>query len=139
MHANLVILLLALAIGLQPVSTDLYLPGLPGLAKDLHASVAMVQYTLTGLLLAFELVSNRQTMAPLPVAMNAHAELVEDAYSRGLIIYSRRTRGGLEGDHFMICPPLTVSDSEIAEILDGLDSSLQAFSSRHGLLFEAVS
>ena len=53
MHANLVILLLALAIGLQPVSTDLYLPGLPGLAKDLHASVAMVQYTLTGLLLAF--------------------------------------------------------------------------------------
>jgi len=53
MHANLVILLLALSIGLQPVSTDLYLPGLPGLAKDLNASVAMVQYTLTGLLLAF--------------------------------------------------------------------------------------
>ena len=53
MHANLVILLLALAIGLQPVSTDLYLPSLPGLASDLHASVGMVQYTLTGLLLAF--------------------------------------------------------------------------------------
>lgn len=53
MHAYLVILLLSLAIGLQPVSTDLYLPALPGLALDLHASVAMVQYTLTGLLLAF--------------------------------------------------------------------------------------
>ncbi|MFM7801057.1 MAG: multidrug effflux MFS transporter [Limnohabitans sp.] len=53
MHANLVILLLALAIGLQPVSTDLYLPCLPGLANDLSASVGMVQYTLTGLLLAF--------------------------------------------------------------------------------------
>jgi len=53
MHANLVILLLALAIGLQPVSTDLYLPSLPGLAADLKASVGMVQYTLTGLLLAF--------------------------------------------------------------------------------------
>jgi len=53
MHANLVILLLALAIGLQPVSTDLYLPSLPGLATDLKASVGMVQYTLTGLLLAF--------------------------------------------------------------------------------------
>ena len=53
MHANLVILLLALSIGLQPVSTDLYLPALPGLAADLHASVGMVQYTLTGLLLAF--------------------------------------------------------------------------------------
>ncbi|NDC60549.1 MAG: MFS transporter [Betaproteobacteria bacterium] len=53
MHALLVIVLLSLAIGLQPVSTDLYLPGLPGLAADLQASVSMVQYTLTGLLLAF--------------------------------------------------------------------------------------
>jgi len=53
MHAYLVILLLSLSIGLQPVSTDLYLPALPGLALDLHASVGMVQYTLTGLLLAF--------------------------------------------------------------------------------------
>ncbi len=53
MHAYLVILLLSLSIGLQPVSTDLYLPALPGLALDLHASVSMVQYTLTGLLLAF--------------------------------------------------------------------------------------
>ncbi|MSQ65618.1 MAG: Bcr/CflA family efflux MFS transporter [Limnohabitans sp.] len=53
MHTNLVILLLALSIGLQPVSTDLYLPALPGLAADLKASVGMVQYTLTGLLLAF--------------------------------------------------------------------------------------
>ncbi len=53
MHPYLVILLLSLGIGLQPVSTDLYLPALPGLALDLNASVSMVQYTLTGLLLAF--------------------------------------------------------------------------------------
>ena len=53
MHPNLVILLLSLSIGLQPVSTDLYLPGLPGMALDLQASVGMVQYTLSGLLLAF--------------------------------------------------------------------------------------
>ena len=42
MHPNLVILLLSLSIGLQPVSTDLYLPGLPGMALDLQASVGMV-------------------------------------------------------------------------------------------------
>lgn len=53
MPTYVVIALLSLAIGLQPVSTDLYLPGLPGLAKDLSASVSQVQYTLTGLLLAF--------------------------------------------------------------------------------------
>jgi adenosylmethionine-8-amino-7-oxononanoate aminotransferase len=86
-----------------------------------------------GLLLAFELVSDRSNMKPLPAGMNAHVELVEEAYRRGLIIYSRRTRGGLEGDHFMVCPPLTVSDSEIAEILEGLDLSLKAFASNHGL------
>ena len=30
--------------------------------------------------------------------------LVDIAYARGLIIYSRRTRGGVEGDHFLVCP-----------------------------------
>jgi adenosylmethionine-8-amino-7-oxononanoate aminotransferase len=86
-----------------------------------------------GLLLAFELVSDRGTMAPLPAALNAHVEVVEEAYQRGLIIYSRRTRGGLEGDHFMVCPPLTVNDTEIAEILQGLDASLEAFARKHAL------
>jgi adenosylmethionine-8-amino-7-oxononanoate aminotransferase len=86
-----------------------------------------------GLLLAFELVADRDTMTPLPTGLNAHVEVVEEAYQRGLIIYSRRTRGGLEGDHFMVCPPLTVSDSEIAEILDGLDASLLAFASKNRL------
>jgi hypothetical protein len=55
-----------------------------------------------------------------------------------LIIYSRRTRGGLEGDHFMVCPPLTVSDGEIAEILEGLDLSLGAFAHKHGLASAAA-
>ncbi len=91
-----------------------------------------------GLLLAFELVAERQTMKPLPVSLNAHVELVEQAYQRGLIIYSRRTRGGLEGDHFMICPPLTINDAEIAEILNGLDDSLQAFAQGQGLNSRAL-
>ncbi len=58
-----------------------------------------------GLLLAFELVSDRETLKPLPVRDDAYIKLVEHAYERGLIIYSRRTRGGREGDHFLVCPP----------------------------------
>src|SRR5690606_27048130 len=58
-----------------------------------------------GLLLAFELVSDKETMQPLPKDLNAHSRLVDIAYDKGLIIYSRRTRGGLEGDHFLVCPP----------------------------------
>ena len=90
------------------------------------------------LALAFELVADRDTMAPLPASLNAHQRLVDEAYSRGLIIYSRRTRGGLEGDHFMVCPPLTISDSEIGEVLDGLDASMQAFVSQCDLGPRAV-
>lgn len=89
-----------------------------------------------GLLLAFELGRDRETMAPLPVEMNGFAELVEDAYARELIIYSRRTRGGLKGEHFMICPPLIVEDAHIGEILDKLTGALDAFAARHGLPVE---
>jgi len=86
-----------------------------------------------GLLLAFELVSDAGTMAPLPKEFDAHIHLVEEAYSRGLIIYSRRTRGGLEGDHFMVCPPLIVSNEQIGEIMEVLTDSLDAFAGRFGL------
>ncbi len=86
-----------------------------------------------GLLLAFELVADRKTMAPLPKEIDAHIHLVEEAYARGLILYSRRTRGGLEGDHFMVCPPLIVEDSHIEEIMDKLTQSLDALAERFDL------
>jgi 4-aminobutyrate aminotransferase-like enzyme len=86
-----------------------------------------------GLLLAFELVADRATMEPLPAELNAHAQLVEEAYQRGLIIYSRRTRGGLVGDHFMVCPPLIVNRDQVDEILALLTDSLDAFAASAGL------
>lgn len=80
-----------------------------------------------GLLLAFELMADRQTKAPLDPALNAHGRLVEIAYEHGLIIYSRRTRGGLSGDHFLVCPPMIVTGDEVEEILSLLDRSLAQF------------
>lgn len=77
-----------------------------------------------GLLLAFELVSDRETMTPLPREANAFAKLVEYAYDEQLIIYSRRTRGGYEGDHFLICPPMISEENHIDEIIDKLTISL---------------
>jgi DHA1 family bicyclomycin/chloramphenicol resistance-like MFS transporter len=53
MSAALVVLALSLLLGLQPITTDLYLPALPGLTHDLGASMAQAQRTLTVLLLAF--------------------------------------------------------------------------------------
>lgn len=86
-----------------------------------------------GLLTAIELVSDRQSMAVLPPAWDAYARLVELAYARGLILYSRRSRGGTEGDHVMVCPPLTVSEAELDELIEKLADALAAFAREHGL------
>jgi len=86
-----------------------------------------------GLLLAFELVADRATMQPLPARMNAHSRLVELAYARGLIIYSRRTREGLEGEHFMVCPPLIITAEQVAELVGLLRDSLAALAAELGL------
>ncbi|WP_225784936.1 Bcr/CflA family efflux MFS transporter [Xenophilus sp. Marseille-Q4582] len=53
MPPALVVLLLALLLGIQPVTTDLYLPTLPALTQALGGSVSQAQLTLTALLLAF--------------------------------------------------------------------------------------
>jgi adenosylmethionine-8-amino-7-oxononanoate aminotransferase len=81
-----------------------------------------------GLLLAIELVTDRESMTPLPKDFNAYLRLVELAYERGLIIYSRRTRGGIEGDHFLICPPMIATDTQTRELVGLLRSSLDGLS-----------
>ena len=53
MSANLVVFLLALLLGIQPVTTDLYLPALPALTQNLSASMSQAQLTLTALSLSF--------------------------------------------------------------------------------------
>ncbi|MDM0119444.1 multidrug effflux MFS transporter [Variovorax arabinosiphilus] len=55
MPPALVVLTLALLLGIQPVTTDLYLPALPALTTGFGAPVAQAQLTLTALLLAFGL------------------------------------------------------------------------------------
>ena len=50
---GMTVLLLALLLGLQPVTTDLYLPALPVLTQGFGASMVQAQLTLTALLLAF--------------------------------------------------------------------------------------
>ena len=82
-----------------------------------------------GLLLAFELVADRETMTPLRASLNAYEKLVNLAYERGLIIYSRRTRDGIEGDHFLVCPPMIVTPGQIDEIIEVLSASLEDLAS----------
>jgi DHA1 family bicyclomycin/chloramphenicol resistance-like MFS transporter len=48
-----VVFILALLMGIQPVTTDLYLPALPAITEGFGATMAQAQYTLSALLLAF--------------------------------------------------------------------------------------
>jgi adenosylmethionine-8-amino-7-oxononanoate aminotransferase len=89
-----------------------------------------------GLLTAFEFVSDRTTMEPLDPALNAYDRLVELAYARGLIIYSRRTRGGTAGDHFLLAPPLIITEAQIGEMMVILRDALDAFAAEIGLPVE---
>ncbi len=91
-----------------------------------------------GLLTAFEFVSDRESMEPLPPALEAHARLVELAYERGLIIYSRRTRGGTAGDHFLLAPPLIITEAQIDEMMTILCAALDAFAAETGLHVEGA-
>jgi len=53
MTPGVVVLVLSLLLGIQPITTDLYLPSLPALTESFGAPVAQAQLTLTTLLLAF--------------------------------------------------------------------------------------
>jgi hypothetical protein len=62
MSAKLIVLILALLLGLQPVTTDLYLPALPAITQGFGAGMGQAQLTLTALLLAFGLSSSSKML-----------------------------------------------------------------------------
>ncbi len=80
-----------------------------------------------GLLLGFDVIADRETGRPLPPELDAHMRLAQEAYDRGLIIYSRRTMGGAKGDNFLVSPPLIATEEQIDEIMDLLLQALRAF------------
>lgn len=53
MSAGFVVLCLSVLLGIQPITTDLYLPALPTLTSGFAAPMSQAQLTLSGLLLAF--------------------------------------------------------------------------------------
>jgi DHA1 family bicyclomycin/chloramphenicol resistance-like MFS transporter len=55
MSPPVVVLLLTLLLGIQPITTDLYLPALPTLQHDLGASIGAAQLTLSALIICFGL------------------------------------------------------------------------------------
>lgn len=120
MPAASVVLILSLLLGLQPITTDLYLPALPALTVSFAAPMAQAQLTLTALLLAFGLsqlvwgpLSDRYGRRPiLLVGMSAYlvaAVASALAPSMLLLIVCRTVQGAAMGAGVM-CARAIVRD-----------------------------
>ncbi|MBX3568339.1 MAG: aspartate aminotransferase family protein [Rhizobiaceae bacterium] len=86
-----------------------------------------------GLMTAFEMVADKATMQVLPPAWKVHQRVLELAYERGLIVYSRRVKGGVQGDSIMVAPPLIVTEEQIGEIAGILGEVLEIVAAERGL------
>ena len=90
--------------------------------KDLEERYGIIgQVRGKGLLLAMELVKDRDTREPFPAEKNVNLLITDEAYDEGLIIYPRRPINGLSGDHVLVAPPLIVTEAECGKILDRLE------------------
>jgi adenosylmethionine-8-amino-7-oxononanoate aminotransferase len=77
-----------------------------------------------GLLLAVELVADKETRAPLPSATRPTERIRINGLQNGIMLYSRETSGGHYGHWFMVAPPLTITDAEIGELLQRTEASV---------------
>ena len=80
-----------------------------------------------GLLVAMELVADRESKAPFDPALRTHERAKADAFDRGLLIYpGGGTIDGRNGDHILLAPPYNVTDDELEKIVDLLAETLDA-------------
>jgi DHA1 family bicyclomycin/chloramphenicol resistance-like MFS transporter len=87
MRGAVVVVLLTLLLGVQPVTTDLYLPALPTLQRALGASVGSAQLTLSMLIIAFGL--SQLLCGPLADRFGRRPVLLV-----GLALYTAAALGG---------------------------------------------
>ena len=69
----------------------------------------------------------------VPPSINIGQRVLDLAYERGLIVYFRRVKGGVQGDCVMVAPPLIVTSAEIGEIVSILGDAIAAAAGEFGL------
>ncbi|HBW20555.1 MAG TPA: aspartate aminotransferase family protein, partial [Actinobacteria bacterium] len=79
-----------------------------------------------GLLLAIELVSDKNTLARFSPDVDPGSVVLRHGLERGLLLYSRRQNSGRFGDWLLIAPPLVTTPQECDALLGGLEAALAA-------------
>jgi 4-aminobutyrate aminotransferase-like enzyme len=80
-----------------------------------------------GLLMAIEIVVDKEAKTPPPAELQAVYRIIELGLERGIALYSRRTANGRYGEWLMVAPPLIVTAAEVDEIADLIGATLQAY------------
>ncbi|MGZ8793451.1 MAG: aminotransferase family protein [Gaiellaceae bacterium] len=79
-----------------------------------------------GLLLALELVRDKQNMQRFGAAVDPADRVRHHGAREGLLVYSRRQNSGLYGDWIVVAPPLIISDDECDELLGRIERAVDS-------------
>jgi adenosylmethionine-8-amino-7-oxononanoate aminotransferase len=80
-----------------------------------------------GFMWGFELVADKETGRPFPKAKGVAALVTRECLQRGLVIYpGGGMADGIDGDNFMIAPPLISDEKTIEEVVSILGDGLKA-------------
>jgi adenosylmethionine-8-amino-7-oxononanoate aminotransferase len=105
-----------------------------GLQQRLGHVAAVGDIRGRGLFQAVELVADRATKQPFDPALKLHARIKAEAMARGLMVYPMGgTIDGRSGDHVLLAPPFTISDSELDTVVESLGESIETVLERLGL------
>ncbi len=78
-----------------------------------------------GFMSGIEFVKDRTTKAPFDPSTRLSMEITKTAFANGLLVYpGSGFLPGAAGDHVMITPPLTITDSEMDELFKRLTTTL---------------
>jgi len=79
-----------------------------------------------GLMIGIELVKNRKTKEPFEPEAKARNVIAEIALEEGLVVYpGGGTVDGIRGDHFLLAPPLIISEAETDTLFEKLERAIK--------------
>jgi adenosylmethionine-8-amino-7-oxononanoate aminotransferase len=80
-----------------------------------------------GLMVGVELVKDKATREPFPRSMNLSERVTQETVKRGAIVYPGGGMApGLQGDQFLIGPPLTITEEQVDELVEAIEGGLAA-------------
>jgi adenosylmethionine-8-amino-7-oxononanoate aminotransferase len=97
-----------------------------GLERIARSSPLVGDLRGRGLLLALELVTDRETNSRFPEDVDPGAIIRRHALDHGLLLYSRRQNAGLFGDWLLVAPPLVIDEATCDDLVDRLETTFAA-------------